>query len=947
MKRSSTFVLLIALFAGMAIPVWGQSSTEGKEFWVGLTMAIRPPGDGDGEASPYLAISTKDKTTVTFASPAFPGETFTQTIDAFKWEKVEIPKKWWYPSGVGKPTQVKAHADEVNNYGVYISADKNISVFSVLRAGAGMDASNILPVTAIGTEYILQDYIPHAKEGGTDKDAPYTTMATILATEDNTVVKVKPSGTLLKANTPKLVNNQITLNKGQTYYLMAENSGTDNNCLSGTEITSNKKVAVFQGVPCTFIPHDIGNRDCLYEQAMPIVYWGTEFVATRSFAKGANYIRITASEANVKTSITINGRKVARQLERGETYEIELQSNNANRMSNTDDHKHNQIDETIIGEYIHIKTSCPCAVYSYDCGASYNDNDKPEQCPSTDHKGDPASVWIAPIEQSIDQITFGACGTASDGGNQTKYHYMDIVVETSTISETVLYSYSDGGIVDIQNEFKPVTGTIYSYARIYLGEADDTKNAAYTVANPKGLVAHVYGNGKSESYAYSVGSSAVEHGIKLDGKKYNTGSLITDKKFCINEPILLDAHVGNDVIERVTWNFGDGITEESEDTQIEHLYTDPNWYEVEVNLWGHKVCDEGSGTVPLGNARVTIRVVEADTIPVGSDHDCIEADSTYNGTKLTAEEIQKMLTYGANDTAWAKRVNCYDPVEITFMTYGIKTTYSYSVEEKDSALVNGTWYYPETVPTDGKVTWTLADGNRYGCDSIITCNLKVLSCLDVELVNTSAETQYICQGRQLEVPYTVKKGEIISATFTIDNQAPEELSLNHTTRGDGTAVLPTETLVPGVHHAVISMEDTVCEKVLDKHYDFVVRYPDDIFAFKYNNVLAVYQKGYGGNTGFDFTGYQWYRNGQKIEGATSAVYYTEAPFTPGDTYSVELTNAQNVTVPSCGEFVVPDENELDDYTPKKAPSATKKLINRHMYIIVEDQMYDAYGQRVK
>ena len=113
MKRSSTFVLLIALFAGMAIPVWGQSSTEGKEFWVGLTMAIRPPGSGDGEASPYLAISTKDRTTVTFASPAFPGETFTQTIDAFKWEKVEIPKKWWYPSGVGKPTQVKAHADEV------------------------------------------------------------------------------------------------------------------------------------------------------------------------------------------------------------------------------------------------------------------------------------------------------------------------------------------------------------------------------------------------------------------------------------------------------------------------------------------------------------------------------------------------------------------------------------------------------------------------------------------------------------------------------------------------------------------------------------------------------------------------------------------------------------------------------------------------------------------
>ena len=70
-------------------------------------------------------------------------------------------------------------------------------------------------------------------------------------------------------------------------------------------------------------------------------------------------------------------------------------------------------------------------------------------------------------------------------------------------------------------------------------------------------------------------------------------------------------------------------------------------------------------------------------------------------------------------------------------------------------------------------------------------------------------------------------------------------------------------------------------------------------------------------------------------------------FTPGDTYYVELTNMQNVPIPSCGEFVVPDENELDDYTPKKAPAATKKLINRHMYIVVEDKMYDAYGQRVQ
>ena len=552
MKKLSKSLLLVALLAVYCLPAWSQSSTEGKEFWVGLTMAIRPPGDGDGEASPYLAISTKEETTVLFSNPAFPTETFTETIGAFQWKKIEIPKKWWYPTGVGKPSKVKEHADEVNNYGVYVKATKNISVFAILRAGAGMDASNILPTTALQTEYILQDYIPHAKDGGLDKDAPYTTMATILATEDNTVVTVKPKGTLLQAATPRLVNNKITLNKGQTYYLMAENSGTDLNCLSGTEITADKKIAVFQGVPCTFVPHDVGNRDCLYEQAMPVDYWGTEFVATRSYAKGANIIRITASNDNQQTSIYVNGTNVA-SINRGETYEIELAANTPDKMNNSNKKTLNS-NLRIIGEYVHIKTSCPVAVYSYDCGKGYTDNDDKELDPDGDQQGDPSSVWIAPMEQSIDQITFGACGTKSDGGNLTEHHYLDIVVETASVNQTVLYSYLAGAPMDITGSFKPIAGTKYSYARVYLAKADDTKNAVFTVANPNGLVAHVYGNGKSESYSYSVGSAAVVQGVKVNGDIYTNG-FVSDDKFCMgtsnNVEIHFDAKVGTDEVTRV------------------------------------------------------------------------------------------------------------------------------------------------------------------------------------------------------------------------------------------------------------------------------------------------------------------------------------------------------------------------------------------------------------
>ena len=941
MKRSSTFVLLIALLFGYALPLLAQASTEGKEFWVALNITT---GTGGNDHKPFIYITTQHQGgRYTITNPADASMApITGLIPATGYVKITIPDdntgtanldlNRWYPVGLTAP----AASNQIKNVGLKIETTVDCSVFAANSLPQSFDAANILPITALQTDYITQDY-PGYDHGGTGTGDGGFPEITILAAENNTQVKIEPSSAILNSNGTATITK--TLNAGQVLYLTGENRAT----LSGSVITSNKKIAVFTGVNNTDVPGPKSARDHLYEQNMPIDYWGTHFVVTRSMKKDANRIRVTAS--NNGTNISIDGKKITT-INAGETYEFELCSPEMRTQSpyTSADAEGRGTKFYFDGAAHYIETSCPCAVFSYDVSENYYiSNGTSERDPNA--HGDPAMVWISPLEQQLRKVTFGVMNT-----DNTTAHYVNIITPTEGASslEVKEVAMNAGQVVYGNNmvqagDVQPVPGNKeYSYARIKLTE---NAESVYTITSGVGFIAHVYGSGDKESYAYSCGSAAVQQGVKVNGYTFTNGYR-SDEKFCTSDILEFNAAVGKDPITRVDWNFGDGTSESNAAPQVTHQYPTPGWYDVTANLYGHQICTD-EDEMPMGAVTFSFRVVEADTIPVGSDHDCIEADSTYNGTKLTAEEIQKMLTYGANDTAWAKRVNCYDPVEITFMTYGIKTTYSYSVEEKDSALVNGTWYYPETVPTDGKVTWTLEDGNRYGCDSIITCNLKVLSCLDVELVNTSAETQYICQGRQLEVPYTVKKGEIISATFTIDNQAPEELSLNHTTRGDGTAVLPTETLVPGVHHAVISMEDTVCEKVLDKHYDFVVRYPDDIFAFKYNNVLAVYQKGYGGNTGFDFTGYQWYRNGQKIEGATSAVYYTEAPFTPGDTYSVELTNAQNVTVPSCGEFVVPDENELDDYTPKKAPSATKKLINRHMYIVVEDKMYDAYGQRVQ
>ena len=133
MKRISKLLLLVALFACLSQYALGQASTEGKEFWVGLTLTCRPPDNDTGEATPYLAISTKEATNVTITNPAYPNANpLTYSIPANQWYKItDIPLNWWYPSKVDKPSAVGQHADKVNKYGIHVQSDVNVSVFAV------------------------------------------------------------------------------------------------------------------------------------------------------------------------------------------------------------------------------------------------------------------------------------------------------------------------------------------------------------------------------------------------------------------------------------------------------------------------------------------------------------------------------------------------------------------------------------------------------------------------------------------------------------------------------------------------------------------------------------------------------------------------------------------------------------------------------------------------
>ena len=925
MKKQLKSLLLVAIFACTTLPAWGQASTEGKDFWVANTIVCQPP-EAKSPAFPTIAVSAQKACKVTITDYAG-NPLATANVAAGSWTRFGEnnaavdpadyyldPSKWYPSTNNVNATDVYNHADKINNYGLHITATENISVFVIMRTPQySMDASNALPVTALQSEYYLQDFQPNAN--GVDKPV---TMTTILATENNTKVTITPKGnTYGKQNSGTPYS--ITLNQGQTYYLISEASKQ----LAGSHIVAQggKKIAVYVGSPVTRLPGGVAARDGMFEQMMPIDYWGTQFIATRSMQKDGNIIGITATQNG--TELKIDG-FTQTYINEGETYYILLQGP-ADPYSKNQSKIECHIDQIIMADAAYIETSCPCAVINYDTGNSFAGATNSE---IVDGQGDPSSVWISPIQQKINRITFGACYT-----KKTRAHFLNVVAETATCKETKLTAYlgQDGSDWTNKLSWIQVPGnTAYSYARVQIGnDTEDIK--VFTMENDHGFIAHVYGNGEDESYAYSAGSAAVEQGVNVNGETFINGYR-SGKKYCFGEEILFDANVGTDQISRVDWNFGDGTTMPYGPSTITHTYNSPGWYDVTAALYGHQVCTTESEQY-LGSVSFSFRIVRPDTVFGTIIPKCID-----------------LADYNANPAYWDEKIanpeieivqeHCYDTVVLNYLIYNRETEETRAtLTGKDSVQgYNGDWYYAsqdvvDTVP------------NPAGCNHYIKYYVKVITCLDITVKNDPA-AQHACPGDNIAVTYTKTKGDIKGqGKLKIPGRSDQEIYISNENVRDASLTIPVDAITkPGIYKAQLLIEDENCGDTKSFDIDFTIYYPADIFAYKFNNVLAVYQKGYGGNSGYEFVGYQWYRNGVAIPDATNSIYHTDAPFIEGDIYYVELTDKNGMTLSSCAQRidVVPDYNPQ----PNAAP-AQKKLINNRIYIVIDERMYDAYGKRVQ
>ena len=548
----------------------GQS-TEGKDFWVTFMQADQDPNN---DLVLSLSISSREDCQVMISNP-YTGYMENIYVLADQPQKVEL-----YSGNVllanARTTMANSgkvcyagYSEQVDTCALRVTATSDISLFATNYKRATFDATNVLPTALLGDEYFIQTYTPSDHAGVSSSQGSHFA---IIATEDNTIVDYCPTvltqsitnaktvydwggGVGMSPEELALANWQVgdtlhtpMLMAGQVFYVWTGKKDGEAGDLSGTYVKARngKRIAVFQGNPHTNIPYQVKQRDQLYSQAMPVQSWGSTFALTASAERPSDIIRVMALYDG--TEVRINGETV-------HTFDF------------TVDTKHFwEFEIGPSGTYAQdgscmLTTSQPVAVHLFLTSQRYKG--------SSSSNGDPAMLWVSPIEQQMEQVNF----VTNDSRNGTISNYLNVVTDRPN-SMTL-------DNISITSHFSPVSGSnTYHYAQIALGSAA----TAHTLKCDGGRFnAHVYGFTNNESYGYSVGGfiEDLTPYIYINGEQITS---YTDNDLCVRDTLLMDITTSFDY-QSMKLDFGDGTVvyaTDEEGIHARHAYDAPGVYHANV-----------------------------------------------------------------------------------------------------------------------------------------------------------------------------------------------------------------------------------------------------------------------------------------------------------------------------------------------------------------------------
>ena len=273
----SVFVLVLV---SLPLRLLAQVSSQGTHFFISYGT---PPG---GTLIQMIKIAVTDTTNVTL--------TFNNITGTGKTVNFSVPagQVYSYSFSSAQVTAMTAIAAPTNTqfFSLEVTSSKPVSVYIMNSTNGQGDATLVMPIHALGTEYYVIGNTPSSGNNACEY--------IIVATENGTNVYQNNSST-----------PSHTLNAGQSaLFVFPRNTDP-----TGMYITANKPVAFFSATSggIQFGSGGTGSSTSpIYEQLMPITTWGTFFIVP---VTSVGLFPITGPPATVTAKINEPVRVIASQ----------------------------------------------------------------------------------------------------------------------------------------------------------------------------------------------------------------------------------------------------------------------------------------------------------------------------------------------------------------------------------------------------------------------------------------------------------------------------------------------------------------------------------------------------------------------------------------------------------------------------------------------------------
>lgn len=929
-------IVLMQCFVFVANGLYAQTS---KTFW--FVAPYLTPGHEDHPILMRLVNGNAVAATVTISQPAntanFPP--ITLTIPANTLTSYDLTSLL---------TQVEdAPAGGTNNKGILISSDQYISAYYE-ENGPNNPAIYVLKGdNALGTAFLVpgQNYLHNVT---TVTPLPFNSFH-VVATEDNTIVTITPKNAITghAAGVPFTV----TLNKGQTYAAVATSQAAAYH-LGGSKVTSNKPVAIT--ICDDSMYGDLLGGTCYNEggdQIIPLSLLGKEYIAVRGYlgvgtsTTIGDQVFVMATQAN--TDVYINTVKMATLANAGDIYKYNMGlSADACFVQANKDVSVLQMSGFGCETDFAILAQLACTgSRSVTLARSISDNYNLTVLVETGGQGNftifasggtGATLTAADFNPvpgtggaymyarksfTTSQIPPGATVTLTNSTNKfhvgiihgsngsgCRFGYFSEYSSSQAKFSQRIMNICQGNPVTLQPTFS-VSRTV------------DPASVLYSWNVPDGMGGRTVTPSSNITTSYQINSAAMtdagDYIVRVDADGCDATDTVTVKVIASPERTKDSVVVCSNELPYV-WNGKPYIaTGVYADTLVStiggcdsivamHVTVNPAYlFPERLIICQNELPYRYRDTIFKAGTASGLYTLQRKTI-LGCDSIyqlSLQVNLSYN-LKDTHSLCANEFPYAYRDTVFQagtvsgnyqfkrRSVNgCDSIVTLDLIVHPLVTTMLNDtvVQKKDyvkygfnipAQTVCGVYPYRQYLKT------------TYGCDSTVILNLVVSPDFSAQM---RVVPQICANDGSFTLTYDILAGNVETHSLVFDSIAKTAGFadiLQQTATGDIDVPLPAN-VTPNIYNASVKLYNETVTKTLP--VSFSVDYPSSVILQKWNDVLALLNSGYNG--GYDFTDFQWYKNGQAIDGATTSyLYVANAQLDTAAEYCVKVTRASDGVV---------------------------------------------------